>query len=119
MVFGLVALTTFRLIGTAPLDVFFYLATIGVLNLLVMYIITNIAAVRHLARRSIWESALPIAGTAVAAFVLYHNVWPVPAPPYRYLPYVALSWLAVGVLLSTVPGILAGVQRGLARRERG
>jgi len=119
MVFGLVALTTFRLLGTAPLDVFFYLATIGVLNLLVMYIITNIAAVRHLARRSIWESALPIAGTAVAAFVLYHNVWPVPAPPYRYLPYVALSWLAIGVLLSTIPGILAGVQRGLARRERG
>jgi amino acid transporter len=62
MLFGLVLLTVFRLIGTAPLDVFFYLATIGVLNLLVMYIITNIAAVRHLARRSLWEAVLPIAG---------------------------------------------------------
>jgi amino acid transporter len=116
MLFGLVVLTTFRLIVTAPLDVFFYLATIGVLNLLVMYIITNVAAVRHLARRSLGECVLPVAGTAVAAFVLYHNVWPVPDPPYRYLPYIALSWLVIGVILSAVPRIRAGIERGLARR---
>src|SRR5256884_353244 len=47
---GLVLLTAFRLAGTSALNVFFYLATIGILSLLVMYVLTNVAAARHLGR---------------------------------------------------------------------
>jgi amino acid transporter len=50
MSIGLVLLTAFRLAGTSALNVFFYLATIGVLSLLVMYILTNVAAKRCLGR---------------------------------------------------------------------
>ena len=53
MVIGLVLLTAFRLAGTSALNVFFYLATIGTLSLLVMYVLTNVAAARHLGRRSL------------------------------------------------------------------
>ena len=45
MLIGLVLLTAFRLAGTSALNVFFYLATIGTLSLLVMYVLTNVAAV--------------------------------------------------------------------------
>ena len=40
---------------------------------------------------------LPLAGIAVALYVLYHNVYPVPDSPYNAFPYVVAGWLAVGV----------------------
>ena len=78
MLIGLALLTAFRLAGTSALNVFFYLATIGVLSLLVMYVLTNVAAARHLGRRSLWQVVAPAGGVLIAGFVLYHNVWPVP-----------------------------------------
>ena len=114
MLIGLALLVGFRIAGTPALSVFFYLATLGVLSLLVMYIFTNVAAVHHLARRSAREAVLPIVGTGVAGFVLYHNVWPVPDVPYRYFPYGVLAWLALGLLISAaVPGFMARVSSGL------
>jgi uncharacterized membrane protein HdeD (DUF308 family) len=112
-------LTGFRLAGTPPLSVFFYLATLGVLSLLVMYILTNVAAFWHLAHRSRWEAVLPTVGTGVAGFVLYHNVWPVPDAPYRYFPYAVIGWLMLALLISAiVPGFVARASRGLASRAR-
>jgi hypothetical protein len=72
--------------------VFFYLATFGVLCLLVRYVITNVAAAWHLGRRSPWQSLPPAAGALVAGFVLYHNLWPVPPGPYDYFP----AWCSGG-----------------------
>ena len=88
MLIALMLLASFRLADVPALNVFFYLATLGVLTLLVMYVLTNVAAVRRLAGRSRLEAVLPMVGTGVAGFVLYHNVWPVPDAPYRYFPYV-------------------------------
>jgi amino acid transporter len=120
MLIGLVLLVSFRLADVPPLNVFFYLATLGVLSLLVMYVLTNVAAVRRLSRRSMFEAVLPIAGTGVAGFVLYHNVWPVPAAPYRYFPYVVLGWLVTALIISAVvPGFVARVRDGLALRADG
>jgi len=98
---GLVLLTAFRLAGTPALDVFFYLATIGVLSLLVMYLLTNVAAARHLGRRAPGQLVAPAAGVLVAGFVLYHNVWPVPPAPYEFFPWLVLAWLAAGVVIIT------------------
>ena len=81
MLFGLALFTAFRLAGNSALNVFFYLATIGVLSLLVMYVFTVVAAARHLGRRSLWQVVAPAGGVLIAGFVLYHNVWPVPAAP--------------------------------------
>ncbi len=98
MLIGLVLLTAFRLAGTPALNVFFYLATIGVLSLLVMYMLTNVAAARHLGRRSLGQVVAPAAGVLVAGFVLYHNVWPVPPAPYAFFPYLVLGWLLTGLV---------------------
>jgi amino acid transporter len=111
---GLALLTAFRLAGVPALDVFFYLATIGTLSLLVMYVITNVAAARHLVRRSPHQIVVPAAGVLVAGFVLYHNVWPVPAAPYEYFPYLVLGWLAGGLAITAlVPGFAGKAARGL------
>jgi amino acid transporter len=116
MLFGLALLTAFRLAGTSALNVFFYLATIGVLSLLVMYVLTNVAAARHLGRRSLWQVAAPAGGVFIAGFVLYHNVWPVPAAPYEFFPYLVLGWLAAGLIATAViPGFSQKVDVGLER----
>ncbi len=116
MLFGLALLTAFRLAGTSALNVFFYLATIGVLSLLVMYVLTNVAAARHLGRRSLWQVVAPAGGVLIAGFVLYHNVWPVPAAPYEFFPYLVLGWLAAGLIATAViPGFSAKVDAGLER----
>jgi amino acid transporter len=98
MLFDLALLVIFGAAGTAPMDVFFYLATLGTLSLLVMYVFTNVAAMRFLRRG--WELALPAAGIVVAGYVLYHNLWPVPPSPFDVFPYVVAAWLASGVALS-------------------
>src|SRR6516225_7994246 len=116
MFVGLVLLTAFRLAGTPALNVFFYLATIGTLSLLVMYMLTNVAAAGHLGRRSPGQVVAPAAGVLIAGYVLYHNVWPVPPAPYDVLPYLVLGWLLAGLLITVViRGFSAKVGDGLER----
>ena len=116
MLVGLVLLTAFRLAGTSALNVFFYLATIGTLSLLVMYILTNVAAARHLGRRSPGQVVVPAAGVLIAGFVLYYQVWPVPPAPYEYFPYLVLGWLLAGLLVTAlIQGFSAKVDGGLER----
>jgi amino acid transporter len=116
MLAGLVLLTAFRLARTSALNVFFYLATIGTLSLLIMYVLTNVAAAWHLGRRSLGQLVPPVAGVLIAGFVLYHTVWPVPPAPYEFFPYLVLGWLLAGLALTVViPGFAAKVDHGLER----
>lgn len=116
MLLGLALLTAFRLAGTSALNVFFYLATIGVLSLLVMYVLTNIAAARHLGRRSLRQVVAPASGVLIVGYVLYRNVWPVPAAPYEFFPYLVLGWLLAGLIATAViPAFSQKVDVGLER----
>jgi amino acid transporter len=116
MLIGVAMLTAFRLAGTSALNVFFYLATIGTLSLLVMYLLTNVAAARHLGRRSLRQVVAPTSGVLIAGFVLYHNVWPISPLPYQFFPYLVLGWLLTGLIISVViPGFSAKVGDGLER----
>jgi amino acid transporter len=90
---GLVLIVGFRLAAVAPDRMFFVLATFGVLNLLVMYAATDIAAVRHLRRTGAGRLApvLPLIGAAVAVAVL---VWSAGSAPGGLL-LVLGCWLAL------------------------
>jgi amino acid transporter len=101
MLLDFALLCGFAAFGAEPMEAFFYLATIGVLSLLTMYVFTNIAALRFLARAGARaELILPLAGIAVALYVLYHHIWPVPDSPYDLFPYLVAVWLAIGVVLA-------------------
>lgn len=105
MALDLVILVVFGAAKAKPFNVFFYFATIGTLSLLAMYVMTNVAAGRFLAARGARvELALPVAGIAVAGYVLYHNIWPVPDAPYNAFPYVVAGWLVVGVAFAAWRG---------------
>ena len=70
----LVLIVVLAALGKEAMDVLFYLATIGTLSLLAMYVMRNFAALRFLRTgRARGELLLPAAGIAVAVYVLYHN----------------------------------------------
>jgi amino acid transporter len=112
----LALLVAFRVGGATPLHAFFYLATIGVLNLLVMYVLTNLGAVRQAGGAGRFGAAvLPAAGVLVAGYVLYRHVWPVPEHPYNIFAYVVAGWLAAGLALTLArPALVGRVAAGLA-----
>jgi amino acid transporter len=115
---GLIA---FGAAGTAPIKVFFYFATIGVLSLLVMYIVTNAAAMMFLWReeRRWLDIALPLGGIGVAGYTIYRNVYPAPASPFDVFPYIVLGWLVLGAGAAVlVPGFAQRLGRQLALRTR-
>lgn len=105
---GLVTITGFRLAAAAPEQMFFVLATIGVLHLLVMYAITDVAAVVHFARARARRRALlaPAGGALVAAAVLAQTL---AAAPIALLVTIVI-WLVAGGII----GVRAGVPRSTA-----
>ena len=121
MALTLVFLVVFGLAGTSALNAFFYLATIGTLSLLVVYILVSISAFRlivgGLVRASRFELILPVGGVAVAAYVLYRNLVPAPAFPFDIFPYVVAAWLLVGLGIAlAVPGLARRISEQLALR---
>ena len=116
MVVALGSLTAFRIAGSPVLHAFFYLATCGVLSLLAMYVITNIAAGNHFARtKGLQAVVIPIIGVGVAGYVIYRNVWPVPPSPFNVFPYIVAGWLLVAAIAAVaVPAVAARVRSGTA-----
>src|SRR6266536_1563952 len=119
---SLCALAGFAIAGTPAINVFFYLATMGILSLLVMYVVTNIGALRYLflggqRRVRLWEIVFPLGGIGFAVYTLYKNVWPVPPYPFEIFPYVVAVWLAIGLAAALlVPGFATRVDGALHSR---
>ena len=84
------------------LNVYLYLATIGVLALLVVYLFTSAGAIRFLMRTGrarATEVLIPALGVVYLGYVLYKQTYPVPDAPYNLFPYIAAGWLLVGAVL--------------------
>jgi amino acid transporter len=116
----LVQLLAFGIAGTSALNAFFYLATIGTLCILVLYILVSVSALRLelMSSRGFHLAALlPVGGALVAGYVLYRNLVPSPAFPFNLFPYIVAGWLALGLTLAfTVPSLRRRVSEGLALR---
>jgi amino acid transporter len=122
MIMTLVLLVPFGLAGTSALNAFFYLATIGTLSLLVLYVLVSVSAFtlevrKGPGKRKAVGLLVPIGGAAVALYVLYRNLIPAPASPYDVFPYIVAAWLVLGAALAwLVPSIRERVSGGLAAR---
>jgi amino acid transporter len=99
---GLILIVGFRLAAVAPARMFFALATIGVLHLLVMYAVTDVAAIRHLRRTGARAAAtvLPLVGAVVAVAVLVQSIRSAPAGPVLVLA----GWLSLAAVFALVRG---------------
>jgi len=107
-VVALVSLAAFLpLSAGTPLDAFFYLSTYGADLIIVVYLLTVIAAFTHTLRRRHrpLQAAILLVGVLVMGYVLKSTVYPIPAFPFNYCMYAAGVTLAVGAALLLWPSL--------------
>jgi amino acid transporter len=96
-----------------------FLGTYGILGLIIMYLVANLALIIEWAkfrRRGVRKNPLlwvvtPIIGIIVLAIPVYGDLRPGQASPYNVLPWLALGLIAVGAVYALVlgavrPGVL-------------
>lgn len=86
---------------SGPFNAYVYLGSILTLAIIPVYILTNIACLRHFAgpgraeRSLLRHAVLPVLGIALLAIPIYGQVYPVPDAPVRYFPYLVLLFIVV------------------------
>jgi len=113
-VVALVSVAAFLpLTAGTPLDAFFYLSTYGADLIIVVYLLTVIAAFTHTLRRRHrpLQAALLLVGVLVMGYVLKSTVYPIPAFPFNYCMYAAGATLAVGAALLLWPRLRHALHR--------
>ncbi len=97
-----VASTAFTDPGTAA----GFLGTYGILGLVIMYVMANVALIvqwfryRSTGEHGNWFTwlAVPIVGVAVLAIPIWGDLQPGQPAPYSYLPWLTLALIAAGIL---------------------
>jgi len=113
-VVALVSVAAFLpLTAGTPLDAFFYLSTYGADLIIVVYLLTVIAAFTHTLRRRHrpLQAALLLVGVLVMGYVLKSTVYPIPAFPFNYCMYAAGATLAMGAALLLWPRLRHALHR--------
>src|ERR1700694_2956343 len=84
----------------ALLDIYGYLAYIVTFGVLFAYVLVSLAAPMYLRKKNQFSMRVLLAcvgSIALMAVPIVGSLYPLPAPPYSYLPYIFLLLLAVGV----------------------
>jgi amino acid transporter len=101
VIFTTVSVLILAACGVSAVNAFGDFGALGVLALLVVYIATEIAAIRlFLGRWRPVQFAIPIVAIILLGYSLYGNVYPVPALPAAIFPYIVLGWILAGVIVS-------------------
>jgi amino acid transporter len=96
---GLVTILPFVVASAS--DLYGYVSTIATLTVLIAYGMMNLATLTHFARQDLqtgkpYRLVPPIIGLLLSAYVLFANVYPVPAAPFSMFPYVAAAYMLIG-----------------------
>ena len=88
-----------------PFSNYYFWATVGTLVIIVVYIMLCIGGIVFFWRtrdsrkwNPIWHVALPVVGAVVFGAAWYGSVHPTPPGILKWTPYVAIAWLAIGVV---------------------
>jgi amino acid transporter len=99
---------------TSPATASGFLSTYGILGLVVMYLVANVALVVNWARlrrrgerKSFWLwVAVPVIGIVVLAIPVWGDLRPGQPSPYNIMPWLALALIAAGIIYQFVLGRL-------------
>ncbi len=117
---------------TNPGEASGFLSTYGILGLIIMYIMANVALVVHWvrfggadrAKKAFTRLIVPVFGIAILAIPVYGDLEPGQASPYNTLPYLTIGLILVGIIYTLVlakrkpdvirdaPGLLEGAELG-------
>jgi amino acid transporter len=89
-----------------------FLGTYGILGLIIMYLMANVALVvewnkfrRNGIRKNVWLWVVtPVIGVIVLAIPIWGDLRPGQASPYNVLPWLTIGLIAVGVVYALVLG---------------
>ena len=102
--------------------VFAYAGTVGVLSLLLVYLATQVGAIKLFRSLGRWKGAqplIPVIAIVLLGYALYANVYPIPPSPYNYFPYLVLAWVVVGVIIVFAsPGLVTRIGKALLEVDR-
>jgi amino acid transporter len=102
--------------------VFAYAGTIGVLSLLLVYLATQVGAIKLFRGLGRWRGAqpvVPLIAMVLLAYALYANVYPIPAAPYNYFPYVVIAWVIAGVAIVLLnPALVTRIGKALTEVDK-
>jgi hypothetical protein len=99
--FGIATVCKMKHFGLEVLDIFNDAGTMGAFGFLGAYFLVTIAAPVFLSKRNemkIKDIVFCVAGVLLMCIPAVGSVYPVPAPPVNYFPYVFLGYLFVGIL---------------------
>jgi amino acid transporter len=99
---------------TTPVSASGFLGTYGILGLIIMYLMANVALVVEWAKfraRGIHKNpwlwvVVPVIGVAVLAVPVWGDLRPGQASPYNILPWLTLGLIALGVIYALVLGVV-------------
>ncbi len=99
---------------TSPGSASGFLGTYGILGLIIMYLMANVALVVEWAkfrargiRKNPWLwVVVPVIGVAVLAIPIWGDLRPGQSSPYNILPWLTLGLIALGVIYALVLGVL-------------
>jgi amino acid transporter len=82
-------------------DLYGYTGTVATLTVLIAYGMMNIASLIHFTKSDLqagrWYMPIPpVVGLLLAAYALFANIYPVPAFPFNYFPYIVMAYMAAG-----------------------
>lgn len=94
---------------TQPATASGFLGTYGILGVIIMYIMANVALIIHWfktkasgASKPFLRLVVPVLGILVLAIPVWGDLQPGQPAPYKYLPVLTLLLIAVGVLYTAV-----------------
>jgi amino acid transporter len=99
---GVIAFGLGALIGAQ--ETYFFLGSFLGLGIIVLYILMNLGLIRYFWRehRAEWSAVrhgvLPVVGSLLMLLPIYGQVWPLPAWPYRLVPFLLVAWAIAGAL---------------------
>lgn len=99
---------------TTPASASGFLGTYGILGLIIMYLVANVALIVEYAkfrargvRKNPWLwVVVPVIGVIVLAVPVWGDLRPGQASPYNILPWLTIGLIAVGVIYALVLGAL-------------
>ena len=101
MIMNLVLLAVLAAWHNNASDLYGYTGTVATLTVLIAYGMMNIASLIRFTKTDLqaarWYMPIPpVVGLLLAAYALFANIYPVPAFPFNYFPYIVIAYMAVG-----------------------
>jgi amino acid transporter len=99
----------------APFTYIQFMALTATLGILAVYILVSLSGMlafwrtrgENVAYNVLFDIVLPLGAIAICGYTIYKSVHPLPPAPMKYGPWVALGWLALGVVIT---GLLAATK---------